>query len=191
MNDSLLGSWWLLALRGVLAIVFGVLAAMWPGSTLFVLVAIFAAYALASGAVWIFGAVKNRAADDHWWLLLLAGLAGLAAGAITMLQPGTTLLVLVLLMGANALVAGVLEIAMAIRLRRQIRGEFLLALGGAVSIVFGVIVFMFPFLGAVAVVWLVGAYAIASGLLFLLAAWRVRSWSRHHPGRSSPAAGAI
>lgn len=190
MNDSLLSSWWLLALRGVLAIVFGVLAALWPGNTLAVLVAIFAAYALASGAIWIFGAVKNRGADDHWWLLL-AGLAGIGAGAITMLQPGTTLLVLVLLMGANALVAGVLDIAMAVRLRRQIHGEWLFALGGVVAIAFGIIVFMFPFLGAVAMVWLVSAYAIASGILFLMAAWRLRSWSRLNTGRSSPAAGAV
>src|SRR4051812_1249070 len=102
-----------------------------------------------------------------------------------MLQPGTTLLALVLLMGANALVTGVLEIVMAIRLRRDIQGEWLLVLGGLVSIVFGVLVFLFPTLGAFAIVWLISVYAIAGGILFLMAAWRVRAWSRQHGGRSS------
>ena len=137
MNELLLQSWWMLALRGVIALLFGVLAVLWPGITLLWLAALFAAYALIGGAVSIIGAVKNRKSDEEWWLILLLGLVSLGAGVIAVLHPGLTALVLVLIMGANALVTGVLDIAVAIRLRKVIRGEWLLILAGIVSIVFG------------------------------------------------------
>jgi uncharacterized membrane protein HdeD (DUF308 family) len=191
MNDTLLRSWWMLALRGAIAILFGLLALAWPGLTLLWLVALFAAYALLGGAVWTFGAIQNRKTDDHWWVLLIAGLASIGAGLIALLHPALTALVLILLIGANALVTGVLDIVVAVRLRKHIKGELLLVLGGAASIVFGVIVFLFPLgAGALALVWLISAYAIVTGALFLAAAVRLRSWARLNSGRSSPAAGA-
>lgn len=191
MNETLLRSWWMLALRGVIAIAFGVLAALLPGLTLLWLVALFAAYTLLGGAVWTFGAVKNRMADEHWWVLLLLGLVSLGAGTIAVVHPALTALVLILLMGANALVTGVLDVVVAIRLRKSIRGEKLLALSGIASIVFGIIVFMFPLgAGALALVWLISLYAIVTGILLLAVAFRVRAWSRLNTGRSSPAAPA-
>jgi uncharacterized membrane protein HdeD (DUF308 family) len=179
MNDLLLRSWWVLALRGVIAILFGVLALFWPDLTLLVLVALFAAYALLSGIVSIAGAARNRRSDDNWWMLLLLGLVGIAAGIIAIVHPGLTALVLVLLIGANALVTGVLDIAAAIRLRKIIRNEWLLVLNGIASLVFGVMVFLFPEAGALAIVWLVSLYALVTGVLMIGLGLRLRSQARH------------
>src|ERR1700716_2553172 len=155
MKELLMRSWWMLALRGVIAILFGILALLWPGITLLVLVGMFAAYAILSGAVSIIAAVKNRDSDKGWWLILLLGLISIGAGVIAVFYPDLTALALVLVMGANALITGVLDIAIAIRLRKVMRREWLLVLAGFISIAFGVLVFMFPGAGALALVWLV------------------------------------
>jgi uncharacterized membrane protein HdeD (DUF308 family) len=178
MNESLLRSWWVPALRGVIAIAFGVLALMWPGLTLLALVSLFAAYALLTGAISVFGAVRNRKSDDEWWLLLLLGMVGIGAGVVALIHPGLTTLVLVLLIGANALVTGVLDIAAAIRLRRAMRGEWLLVLSGITSIVFGVLVFLFPAAGALALVWMISLYALITGVLLLAVSFRLRARAR-------------
>lgn len=179
MNETLLRYWWMLALRGGIAIAFGLLALLLPGITLLSLVALFAAYAMFGGAVWAIGAIQNRKVDDHWWVLLMAGLAGIGAGLIALIHPALTALVLILLIGANALVTGVLDIVIAVRLRRRLHGELLLVLTGVASIVFGAVVFLYPLgAGALALVWLVGIYAIATGLLLLALALRVRAWAR-------------
>jgi uncharacterized membrane protein HdeD (DUF308 family) len=179
MNENLLPSWSMLALRGTVAIVFGVLAMMWPGITLLSLLVLFAVYAILWGAVWTVGAFRARKLDDHWWVMLIAGLASIAAGLIALIHPAITALVLILLIGANALVTGVLDIVVAIRLRRQIRGEWMLVLTGIASILFGAIVFLYPLdAGALALVWLISLYAIMTGIFLLAAALRVRSWTR-------------
>jgi uncharacterized membrane protein HdeD (DUF308 family) len=182
MNEALVRSWWILALRGVIAIVFGVLAVSWPGITLMALVALFAVYALLSGAVSVIGAVRNRSRDDNWWLLLLVGLVSIGAGVVAIVHPGLTALVLVLVMGANALVTGVLDIAAAIRLRKSMRGEWLMILNGVASIVFGILVFLFPGAGALALVWLISLYALITGVLMLALSLRLRT-------KATPSAG--
>jgi uncharacterized membrane protein HdeD (DUF308 family) len=187
MNETVLRYWWMPALRGAISIAFGVMALLMPGITLLSLVVLFAIYALFGGAVWIVGAIKNRKADDHWWVLLIAGLAGVVAALIALAHPAITALVLVLLIGANALVTGVLDIVIAIRLRRRIQGELLMVLSGLASIVFGIVVFMYPLgAGALALVWLVGLYAIATGVLLLALALRVRAWARDAAPREAP-----
>ncbi|MET0855629.1 MAG: DUF308 domain-containing protein, partial [Telluria sp.] len=124
--------------------------------------------------------------DDHWWVLLLAGIVSIGAGIIAMIHPMMTALVLVLLIGANALVTGVLDIVVAVRLRKKIRGEMLLVLSGIASIVFGAIVFLYPLgAGALALVWMVGIYAIFSGALMLGLAARLRSWTRTPQSREA------
>jgi len=168
----------MLALRGVIALLFGVLALVWPGLTLLWLVALFAAYALLGGAASVIGAVRHRHSDEKWWLILLLGLVSIGAGVSTIFYPGLTALVLVLVMGANALVTGVLDIAVAIRLRKAIRGEWLLIVTGIISIVFGVLVFLFPGAGALALAWLISVHAIVTGVLLLALAFRVRAWAR-------------
>jgi uncharacterized membrane protein HdeD (DUF308 family) len=177
MSDLLLRSWWVPGIRGVLAILFGILALMWPNITLFILVILFAAYALCSGVVYVAGAVQNRRRENDWWLLLLIGLVGIVAGVIAILHPALTALILVLLMAANALVTGVLDIAAAISLRRRISNEWLLVLSGAVSILFGILVFLFPAAGALALIWLISLYAILTGALLLGLAFRLQKRS--------------
>lgn len=175
MTDSLMQSWWILALRGVFAILFGVLAFLWPGITLLTLVALFAAYALLGGVASIAGAVANRRRDEDWWMPLLTGLVGVGAAVISVMRPGLTALVFVLLVGAHALVTGVLDIAFAIRLRKLIHDEWLLILSGIASIVFGALVFLFPSTGALALIWLISLYAVLTGALMLGLSLRLRT----------------
>jgi uncharacterized membrane protein HdeD (DUF308 family) len=179
MRQILESSWWILALRGAAALLFGILALLWPGITLLFLVALFAVYAIISGAVALAGAIKNRTAKG-WWLVLLLGLISLAAGVLAVVYPGITALALVIVMGVNAIFSGVLEISMAIRLRKEIegRGEWLLGIAGFVSILFGAFVLIFPGAGALAMVWLVAFYAMTIGILFLIAGFRLRSATR-------------
>ena len=178
MEDLISRTWWVLALQGACALAFGILALLWPDITLLWLVALFAAYALIAGVITVVGVVRNRRREEYWWLLLLLGLSSIAAGVIAVLHPDLTALVLVLLMGANALVNGVLHIALAIQLRKVIRGEWLMVAAGIVSIVFGILVFLFPGAGALALVWLISAYAILIGILLLAVALRARALAK-------------
>lgn len=179
MAKAISQTWWMFALRGALALLFGILAIAWPGLTLLWLVALFAAFALLSGGVSVVAAIRNRKTEDHWWLALVLGLVSLGAGVIAIIHPDLTALVLVLLMGANAIVTGILDISMAARLRKAaFRGKGLLVLAGLVSLAFGILVFLFPGAGALALVWMVSFYAILSGVLLLAAAWRARKAER-------------
>lgn len=175
MNNFFLRSWWVPALRGLFAILFGVLALMWPGLTLLSLVALFAAWAFLAGIASVIGAIQHRAVDDDWWLPLLLGLVSIGAAVVAFVNPFLTMLVLVMVIGANALVSGVLDIVAAVRLRKEIRGEWMLGLAGIASIVFGAVVFLYPLASAVAMVWLVSIYAIVSGALLLALAIRART----------------
>jgi uncharacterized membrane protein HdeD (DUF308 family) len=179
MNEFLGRSWWMLALRGAVSLLFGIVALMLPGLTLLWLVALFAAYALISGVVSISAALKNRTSDRKWWLVLLLGVVSIGAAVITVFYPALTALVLVVVMGANAIMTGILDIAVAIRLRKTIRHEWLLILAGIVSVLFGVLVLLFPGAGALAMVWLISFYAITAGILLLALAFRARGgWGR-------------
>jgi uncharacterized membrane protein HdeD (DUF308 family) len=164
----------MLAIRGVAALLFGVLAIVWPAATLLVLVILFAAYAFVTAAAYIGAALAHRETGKGWWLLLALGFVAVAAGGIAIFHPLVTALVLVLLMGANALVMGLLDIAIAIRLREELRNEWILILTGIVSIVFGVLVFLFPGAGALAMVWMVSFYSSLTGVLLLTLAFRLR-----------------
>ncbi|HKQ30661.1 MAG TPA: DUF308 domain-containing protein [Burkholderiales bacterium] len=178
MNDLLFRSWWMLATRGMLAISFGVLALILPDLTFLALIALFAAYALLSGLVTIAAAMRNRKSDEEWWLVLLLGIVGVSAGVVAVLRPDITALALVFFMGAFAMLTGVLDIAVAIRLRRNMRGELLLVLTGVVSVAFGVLVFLFPDASALALIWLIGAHAVATGIMLLVLGLRARRWTR-------------
>lgn len=175
MKEMLMQSWWMPVLRGVIAIVFGALALLLPGLTLLGLIALFAAYSLLGGVVSLAAALRHRKAHEDWWMPLLLGTVGIGAGIIAVVHPGLTLVVLVLLIGANALVSGVLDLAMAIRLRKTLGGEWLLVLSAVASIVFGVLVFLFPGAGALALVWMIGVYALATGILLLGLGFALRS----------------
>jgi uncharacterized membrane protein HdeD (DUF308 family) len=191
MNELLARSWWMLVLNGIAALLFGVLALIWPALTLLVLVALFAAWAILSGVMAAVAAIRNRNADRGWWLILLLGLVSIAAGIVAVFYPGITALFLVLLMGVNALMSGVLNIAVGVRLRKVIDGEWLLILAGIVSIVFAFAVFLFPGAGALALVWLVAFQAIVTGILLLVLGMRARKWQEAQKGaRTSGRPGA-
>jgi uncharacterized membrane protein HdeD (DUF308 family) len=139
---------------------------------------LFAAYALLSGAVSIAAGWRSRASDSKWWLTLLLGIVGIAAGIYAVVFPALTALVLVLLMGANAIFTGALDIAIAIRLRHVLKGPWMLGLSGTVSIVFGLLVFFFPGAGALALVWLISLYAVVTGVLLFAIGLRTRRAAR-------------
>ena len=166
--------WWVIALRGAVAILFGVLAFAWPGVTLQALVLLFGAYAVVDGAVAIIVGIKEYGERERWWATLLGGLVSLAAGIVTFMMPGLTALTLLTLIAIWAVMRGIFEIVAAIRLRKEIEGEWLMALSGALSIAFGLYLFAFPGSGAVAVVWWIGAYAVAIGLMLVVLGFRAR-----------------
>jgi uncharacterized membrane protein HdeD (DUF308 family) len=169
MNNSLSQHWWIIALRALFAILFGVLAFMLPGVTLRVLILFFGAFALVDG-IW----AVVHGISQKWLSLFLEGLIGIAAGVFAFLWPGITAFVLIYIIAAWAVITGVLEIGAAIRLRKAIKGEWFMALGGIISIIFGVLVATHPRLGALAIIWIVGTYAIVFGVLFMILAFRFR-----------------
>lgn len=175
--DELLGrAWWMLALRGAAGIVFGLLALFWPGLTLLLLVAMFAAYALIAGVVAVSAAIRHRSIRSDWWIPLLLGLCTIAAGVIAVAAPGITALALIAVMGVNAIVTGVLDLIAAVRLKRSGHTEWLLFFIGILSVLFGIFVLIVPGAGALALVWMIGTYAIATGALLLVLGLVARNW---------------
>jgi uncharacterized membrane protein HdeD (DUF308 family) len=182
--DVITLSWSALALRGVLAILFGLLVFAWPGISLWVLVVFFGANALIDGVLALVAAVRGSASGARWWGMLLQGILGIATGIITFVWPGLTALVLLYFIAAWAIVIGVFEIVAAIRLRKEIEGEWLLALRGVLAIAFGVILFANPGAGALALVWLIRVFSIALGMIELILAFRLRSHHQRRPARA-------
>ena len=179
MQSLLARNWWAVALRGAAAIIFGILALVWPRGALIVLIALFGAYALIDGVLAVFLAFQGRENNRNWGWLLAEGIAGILIGIITFRWPGVTAVVLLAFIAVWAVITGAMEIFQAIELRRTINNEWLLILGGAASVVFGLLLLLFPAAGALALVWLIGIYAIIFGALFLGLAWRLRSTAPH------------
>jgi uncharacterized membrane protein HdeD (DUF308 family) len=168
----------------VAAILLGILAFAWPGITLFVLVLFFGAYMLVDGIFAIVAAVRAAGEEDRWWLLLIEGILGVLAGLVAFFWPGLTALALLYFIAAWAIVTGIMEIVAAVRLRQEIEGEWALGLSGLLSVIFGVLLVVLPApAGLLSLVWLIGAYAVATGVLLLILAFRVRS----EAGREAPA----
>jgi uncharacterized membrane protein HdeD (DUF308 family) len=169
MESAFVINWWVLALRGVAGILLGIAAFVVTGITLAALILLLAVYLFIDGAVALFAGIWGRS-----WLLIAEGVIGLAAGIAIVLRPGLALVLLALIVAVWAIFTGIIELGAAVALRRVIKGEWLLAAGGVLSIVFGVMVAIFPFAGLLAIVWIIGAYAIIWGVLFLALALRTR-----------------
>lgn len=162
----------LLALRGVLALLFGVLVLVWPRVTVLVLAVVFAIYAVVDGIGMVAGGLGRD--GTRRWPYVLAGALGIVAGVIAALWPQVTALVLVLLVGAWAVITGALQVAAAVRLRRERPGWWVLALSGVVSLIAGVIILARPDIGALALATVLGVYALLAGVALLWAAWQLR-----------------
>lgn len=185
MTIALATNWWSLVIRGVAAMLFGILTIAWPGITLTALVFLFAGYALIDGIVNIAGMVKAVQRHDRWGVLLLEGIVGVAAAVVTVAWPAITALALVYLIGAWAIVTGVLEVAAALRLRKHISGEWLLALSGLASLVFGTLLMIAPLAGALVIALWIGAYALIFGALLVVLGFRLQRWGKAHASAPS------
>lgn len=174
MVQVLARNWWALALRGLFAIIFGLIALLMPGLTLVALVYLFGAYSLVDGVFGVAAAVRAAESHNRWGWLSVEGIAGILTGIIAFVLPGITAIVLLYLIAAWALVTGVLELMAAFRLRGHIANEWLLLLSGAASVIFGVLLILQPGAGALALLWLIGIYAILFGVLVLALAFRLR-----------------
>ncbi|TDD76805.1 HdeD family acid-resistance protein [Actinomadura darangshiensis] len=173
MFELMTRHWWVLALRGAFAILFGIAAWVWPGITVWALVVLFGAYALVDGVIALAEAFRGTTGGPRG-LLVLSGAAGIALGIVALVWPGITAFVLLMLIAAWAVATGVLEIVVAIALRKELRGEWVYVLTGAISLIFGILLFAWPVSGAVAIVWLIGLFSILFGAAMLGVAFRLR-----------------
>ena len=178
--------WWVVLLRGIVAVLFGLLAFFLPGITLIVLVLLFGIFAIVDGILSFERAFSASSRDESWIWPAVVGVLGIAAGVAAFVWPGRTALVLLYIIAAWALLTGIVEIIAAIGLRREISDEWLFVLGGVVSVLFGLLVFARPGAGAIAVVWLIGFYAIVLGIQRIALAFRLRDWQAHPMSGGAP-----
>ena len=175
MIETLKRGWWLLVIRAACAVLFGVLMLALPGVTLAALVFLFGAYAIANGISTVGLAVRAPKGAPGVGTILILGLLGIAAGVLTFVYPGTTALSLLWIIALWAISTGVFEVLVAVRLRKELRNEWLLVLSGALSVAFGVLIVFNPGAGALSVIWLIATYAIFFGVTMLMFAFRVRA----------------
>jgi uncharacterized membrane protein HdeD (DUF308 family) len=172
MLDLYVGHWWVLTIRGVLAILFGLMALFWPGITLIALAVVFGVYALIDGVLAAYAATR-AAKEQRAWLIFTA-VVGILAGIIAILRPVAAIIALSVLIGIWAIVIGAMEIVAAWRIRKEIKGEAFIMIAGVLSIVFGVLVFASPMLGALSVAILIGIYALLAGIALVVLSLQVR-----------------
>jgi uncharacterized membrane protein HdeD (DUF308 family) len=174
------GNWWALALRALAALLLGILALSRPGITLAALLVLFGVYAMADGIFAVVAAIRGIREREPWGWMMFEGIVGIIAGAIALFAPQIGALALVWLVAGWALATGVLEIAAAVRLRKVMRGEWMLLLAGVLSIIFALIIAARPGLGVLALVFWIGAYAIIYGVMTMVLAFEVRRWTKDH-----------
>ena len=175
MIETLKRHWWVPVIRGIAAIVFGFIAFVYPGLTIATLVLFFGAWVLIDGIFRIVGAIGHRASDPDWGWQLVIGILGIIVGLLTFHAPQITALALVIYIAAWALMVGASEIAIAVKLRREIKGEWFLILMGLASIVFAVLLLWNPVAGAAAVIWLIAWYAVVLGILGIIFGFRLKT----------------
>lgn len=173
MLDDLARNWWLVLVRGICAIIFGVLTIMWPGLSLLTLILLYGVFALVDGVLSIGAAIMGGSPAPRWWLALV-GVLGIGAGALTLAWPGITGLVLLFFIAGWAIASGIFEIIGAIRLRNEIDDEWWLVAAGILAVLFGVMILMFPGAGALGIAFAIGWFAIFYGVLHVGFAWRLK-----------------
>jgi uncharacterized membrane protein HdeD (DUF308 family) len=189
MLNVFTSNWWTLALRGLAAVIFGVLAFFMPIATWTALVFLFGAYALVNGIFAIIAGIRAPKEFKRWWALLIVGIFSVIAGVLAFIMPGVTSLALLIMIASWAMATGIFEIVAAIQMRKYITGEWLMVLSGILSIVFAVLLLINPFAGMLAIVWIVGVYALIFGILMLILGFKLRSLehSTQHPATPHPA----
>lgn len=175
--QALAKNWWMLLLRGIAAILFGMIALVSPGLTLLTLIQVYGAFVLVDGVLAIVNAVIGGAPTSRWWLAIV-GLLGIATGLLMFVMPGLTALVLLYVIAGWAIATGAFEIIGAVNLRKEIENEWFLILGGVVSMLFGLAVMVAPGTGALALLWLIGAYAVFMGVVFVALAFRLKKLAK-------------
>ena len=170
-------NWWIMALRGLFAVIFGLIALLAPRIALLAFIYVFAAYALVDGGAAVITAIQERDLLYRWGWVLFEGILSILAGIIAFANPGLATLVLLYIIAAWAIVTGIMEIVAAFAIREFVSQEWTLALAGIVSVAFGILLFFFPGAGIVSLLWLVGIYGIIFGLLFIVRAFQLRSWA--------------
>jgi uncharacterized membrane protein HdeD (DUF308 family) len=178
--ETLKRHWWVPVIRGIAAIVFGIIAFAYPGLTIATLVLFFGAWVLIDGIFRVVGAIGHRASDPDWAFNLIIGIVGIIVGLLTFRAPQITALALIIYIAAWALMIGASEIALAVKLRREIKGEWFLILMGLASIVFAILLLWNPVAGAAAVIWLIAWYAVVLGILAIFFGFRLRSLRTIH-----------
>jgi uncharacterized membrane protein HdeD (DUF308 family) len=189
MSNQLAQNWWVVALRGLLGVAFGILALLFPGITLLSLVLVFAAYMLVDGVLAIISAVRAARRHERWGLLVLEGVADIAAGIVAFLWPGITILAFTIIIAAWAIVSGGLMFASAFRLREG-HGRWWLAAAGILSVIFGFLLILAPLIGAIVLTLWLGAYALVFGAMLLVLAFRLRSRQADNATPAPPTAAA-
>ena len=189
LRRTLAKNWWAVALRGVFAIIFGILAFALPGVTIATLVILFAAYMLADGVFAIVGAVKAAQQGERWGLFILEGIANILAGIVALLWPAITVLVFVYLIAFWSIVSGLVMVVAAFRLTGE-HGRWWMAIAGLLSVVFGILLAMMPIAGAVVLTLWLAAYAVVFGAVLLVASFRLRAMREASPPRTAGPAGA-
>lgn len=174
MPTILAQRWWVLLLRGICAVAAGIMTIAWPGITLFALVTLFGIFALVDGAAGIVLGIRGEEDGTMWWTMIILGVLSAGAGILAFAWPGMTALMLLAIIAASAIIRGVLEIVAAIRLRKDIDDEWVLGLSGLLSLAFGILLWVRPGEGALAVVLLIGAYMLALGVMAIALSLRLR-----------------
>lgn len=182
MGTRLARNWWAVALRGVAAILLGLIALLWPAITLSILMLLLAAFAFVGGILLVISAIRDGLNHSHAWTLLIEGIIGIAVGILAFSWPGMTALFLLYLIAAWAIFTGIFEIVASLQIRREIANEWLLAIAGVASVIFGFLLIVWPVAGAVALLWVIAIYAIIFGFLLLSLAVRLRNWSHVQRG---------
>ncbi len=175
MFINLFISWWLFALRGLLAFSFGVLALIWPQQTVFILVQVFGILALADGILGLIAGIGIMGSNERWWMALLEGVAGVVIGFLFLWSIDKTAPALVYFIASWMVIIGVNELVAAIQLRCAIAGEWAMLFCAALSILLGILVYVVPSAGASGLMWLIGLFAIALGILLIIVAFYIRS----------------
>ena len=188
LSEVLAERWWVVGLRGIFGIIFGLICLLVPAAAILALVLLFSAYMLVDGGLAIYSGIKAAQNGERWGLLILEGVVDIGAGVVAFLWPGITAVAFVLLIAIWALVSGALMLVAAFRLNID-HGRWWLALGGIASIIFGVVLLIAPVVGAVVLTWWLGAYALVFGVLLLVLAFQLHS-RREEKRRKAPAGAA-